>query len=152
MLDQQLGGKPPYPAKKLFDPPAPDELEVVLDEQLGHRLGVPGGGGVLDRVLDKPVRTAPSRRAAAQPVRVPRARAPAAEARRTDGDSGTTPRRASRATRNMFERASSASTAAESSRPRTASHSSGVNRPSTEVRTRKSLVWGASAVRTSSVR
>ena len=29
----------------------------------------------------------------------------------------------------MFDRASSASTAAESSRPRTASHSSGVNRP-----------------------
>ena len=41
----------------------------------------------------------------------------------------------------MFERASSASTAAESSRPRTASHSSGVNRSSTEVRSRKSRVW-----------
>ena len=94
--------------------------------------------------------TKPPRGAAAQPR--PRARARAAGARRTDGDSGTTRSRASRATRNMFERASSASTAAESSRPRTASHSSGVNRPSTEVRTRKSLVSGASAVRTSSVR
>ena len=40
--------------------------KMGLDEQLGHHLGVPGGGGVLDRVLDKPVRTAPSRSAAAQ--------------------------------------------------------------------------------------
>ena len=42
----------------------------------------------------------------------------------------------------MFERESSASTAAESSRPRTASQSSGVNRPSTEVRTQKVLGLG----------
>ena len=66
VLEQQLGGKPAHPAKKLPDPPAPDELAVVLDEQLGHRLGVPRGGGVLDRVLDEPVRTAPGRRAATQ--------------------------------------------------------------------------------------
>ena len=38
----------------------------VLDQQLGHHLGVPSGGGVLDRVLDEPVRATPSRRAAAQ--------------------------------------------------------------------------------------
>ena len=42
----------------------------MLDEQLGHRLGVPSGGGVLDRVLDETVRAAPSRRAAAQLARV----------------------------------------------------------------------------------
>ena len=31
-LDEQLGWKPPYPAKELPAPPAPDELAVVLDE------------------------------------------------------------------------------------------------------------------------
>ena len=43
---------------------------------------------------------------------------------------------------------SSESTAAESSRPRTASHNPGVNRPSTEMRSRNFLTCGASAVRT----
>ena len=56
-LDEQLGWQPPYPAKELPDPPAPDELAVVIDEQLGHQFGVPSGGGILDRVLNVPVGT-----------------------------------------------------------------------------------------------
>ena len=70
VLEEQLGRKPAHPAKKLRQPPAPDELAIVLDEHLGHRLGVPSGGGILDRVLDEPLLTAPSRRAAAQRSRV----------------------------------------------------------------------------------
>ena len=66
VFEQQLGGKPTQPAQELSEPPAPDELEVVFDEQLSHRLTVPRRGGVLDRVLDQPVRTAPRRRAAPQ--------------------------------------------------------------------------------------
>ena len=67
-LDEQLRWKPPYPAKELPGPPAPDELAVVLDEQLGHQFGVPTGGGILDRVLDVPMGTAPSDRAASNGV------------------------------------------------------------------------------------
>ena len=92
VLEQQLGGRPAHPAEKLSEPPAPDELEVVLAQQLGHHLGVPSGGGVLDGVLDEARAhgTNPPRGGAARAR--PRARAPAAEARRTDGDSDTTPR------------------------------------------------------------
>ena len=39
---------------------------MPLDQQLGHHLCVAGSGGVLDRLLDEPVRVTPSRRAAAQ--------------------------------------------------------------------------------------
>ena len=46
MADQQLGGKPRYPAEKLSQPSAPDELEVMLDEQVGDPFGV----AVLHRV------------------------------------------------------------------------------------------------------
>jgi hypothetical protein len=42
------------PAKELPDPAAVGEVAVVLGEQLDHRLGVPRGGGVPDRVLDDP--------------------------------------------------------------------------------------------------
>ena len=66
VLEQQLGRKPADPAKKLRQPPAPDELAVVLDEQPGHRLGVPSGGRVIDRVLDELLRPAPGRRPLAQ--------------------------------------------------------------------------------------
>ncbi len=40
----------------------------MLDEQLGHQFGFPSGGGVLDRVLDVSVGTAPSHRAASNRV------------------------------------------------------------------------------------
>ena len=70
VLHEQLGGKPPHPGQELGYSPAPDELAVVLDEQLGHGLGVSCGGGVLDRVLDEPLGAAPSRRAEVQLTRV----------------------------------------------------------------------------------
>ena len=115
VLEQQLGGKPPHPAKQLFEPSARDELPVALDEQLSDRPGVPSGGGVSDRVLDQPVRTAPRRRAPAQHRRVLEPELelqPLAEQMViavplpacVQGD------------RNMFDRSSSASTAPESSR------------------------------------
>jgi hypothetical protein len=52
MLDQRVGGKPSHPTEQLLEPPSPDELEVMLEEQLSDRLRVPSDGGVLDRVLD----------------------------------------------------------------------------------------------------
>ena len=69
MLHKQLGGKPAHPPKELPEPAAPNELEVPLDQQLGHHLRVAGSGGVLDRLLREPVRATPSRRAAAQLAR-----------------------------------------------------------------------------------
>ena len=69
MLHKQLGGKPAHPTKKLPEPPPPNELEVPLDQQLGHHLRVASSGGVLDRLLREPVRATPSRRAAAQLAR-----------------------------------------------------------------------------------
>jgi hypothetical protein len=65
VFEEQLGGKPAHPAKKLRDPSAPDELAVILDQQLSHHVRVAGAGGVLDRVLDEPFSAAPGRRAAA---------------------------------------------------------------------------------------
>ena len=69
MLHEQLGGKPAHPPEELPEPPAPDELEVPLDQQLGHHLRVASSGGVLDRLLREPVRATPRRRAAAQLAR-----------------------------------------------------------------------------------
>ena len=69
MLHKQLGGKPAHPIKELAEPPPPNELEVPLDQQLGHHLRVPSSRGVLDRLLRAPVRATPSRRAAAQLAR-----------------------------------------------------------------------------------
>ncbi len=66
MLHEQLGGKPAHPTKELPEPPAPDELEVVLDQQVGDHIGILGGSGVLDRFVHEPVRVTPSRRAAAE--------------------------------------------------------------------------------------
>ena len=70
MLHKQFGGQPAHPPKKLPEPPAPNELEVPLDQQLGHHVRVAGSGRVLDRLLREPVRPTPSRRAAAQLARV----------------------------------------------------------------------------------
>jgi hypothetical protein len=70
VFEEQLGGKPAHPAKKLRDPSAPDELAVILDQQLSHHVRVAGAGGVLDRVLDEPFSAAPGRRAAARLARV----------------------------------------------------------------------------------
>ena len=133
MLHKQLRGKPAHPAKKLRQPPAPNELEVPLDQQLSDHLCVPGSRGILDRLLREPVRATPGRRAAAQLARARRARARAAVPRRTDGGSDTTPRaRRARPGTCSIERVRRAR-ATESSRPRTASHNSGVKRPSTDV-------------------
>ena len=66
MLDEQLDGKPAHPPKQLHEPAPPDELEVPLDQQLGDHLCVSGCGGVLDRLLDEPLRRTPSRRPPSQ--------------------------------------------------------------------------------------
>ena len=69
MLHEQLGGKPAHPTEELPEPAAPNELEMPLDQQLGHHLRVPSSRGVLDRLLHEPLRATPGRRAAAQLAR-----------------------------------------------------------------------------------
>ena len=66
MLHEHLGRKPTHPAKELPEPPAPDELEVALDQQVGDHIGILSGSGVLDRFLHEPLRATPGRRAAAE--------------------------------------------------------------------------------------
>ena len=125
------------------------KLEVVLDEQVGHRLGISAAAAYSMASSTCPCDdTMPPHGAVARCVLAPELELQKlAEQMVIAIPLAAT----SRGTRNMFERASSASTAAESSRPRTASHSSGVKRVSTELRSRKSRVSGASAARTSSV-
>jgi hypothetical protein len=54
MADKHLRGKPSYPAEKLFKPSAPDELEVVLEEQLSDHVSISSGGGILDASSTSP--------------------------------------------------------------------------------------------------
>ena len=108
----------------------------VFEQQLGHRLGVPGGVCVLDRLLHQTVLSAPRARAPAQHRR---GLAPELQPQKLAEQmviAVPLPAACSATNKNTFACASSDSAAAECSRPSTTSHSSGVKTPSTDVWTK----------------